>query len=200
VTKPRKPLLTGGPTQTDTGGQGDFLTPDGDNPFSDAQEGDNPYRENNIDTRYEYDSGWRVNPVAGPDGTASDAVKLHAARWKKVVRFDFERDNQRPNLPHPGAVNDNQLLTYGTVVVAAPLYGPGGETAWRASGVYVYELGKPLPEWGPFSVGTTPDVTTQPTLTAYQTTDFVGTFLADDDGTGYNLTTGGGGGGGLPYP
>lgn len=118
------------------------------------QFGDSWYTDARIDGRNEVHTGLLLVPVAGPEGTPPELIRVSAPYAKRVIEFAAERPNDRPMLPSWNTNNPNEVLAYRSIVTATPAMAPGGSRIYRTQGRYVYYLGKVPSDTSPIPVGT----------------------------------------------
>ncbi len=96
--------------------------------------------EENIDSRYEFFEGILQIPVAGPPGTPSVLVAVHAPYATRVVQWTVGRMGGKPRIPDPTPTTPNQTRGYMTFTPAAPTLTPDGTRYFRVSGLYTFYL------------------------------------------------------------
>lgn len=112
-----------------------------------------------IDTEYVEDTGLRVLASGGIDGTQNQGTvtRIHRGMTRKVVKWVAERINKMPILPSKNTQNPNEVLISSLIYPANPVQGAIGiQKLYRVSGVYVYDLVKPMDENSIYPMGTTP--------------------------------------------
>lgn len=120
------------------------------NLFSNDQGGDNFYSDFRMRVTYATDMGVLGMPVAGPPGTPIEVIQIHGGMTYKVVEFVAEREIVPPRVPHPGAVDPNNVLKFWRVTPATPVLLPSGlARVWQVSGTYVYLLKVPFGDTPP---------------------------------------------------
>lgn len=100
------------------------------------------YGRYNVRTHHVARSGWAQLPIAGPPGTGSRAVRLHAPCSSKVITWIVEAllpANVKPTLPHWDTGDPADVLLSAEVMLDAPVIQPTGDVfAWRVMGEYHY--------------------------------------------------------------
>jgi hypothetical protein len=146
--------------------------------LADVQATDTWYPQNTFDIRYELVTGDTVMRPMGPDGLPGERVKLSSGAWSATIQWSYERANDWPECPHPDIGDPNYVLIYASITPAKPQEGIGAHRAFRVSGIYIYQLLKPLADFGPFPTATSPESKAQIGDNTLPTLSFVRGALA----------------------
>jgi hypothetical protein len=137
--------------------------------------------EQGMVSNFSWDYGELAVPVAGPDGTPCEIVKLHAKMCFKRVPFHLQRVGNKPDIPSANTSNPNEILIRKGIAPNAPgIMAPQQEQVWTVDGVYEYVMRVPLAESDPIPCGS---------LTFDPTSPNANVFIAGDFSTSYFGTT-----------
>lgn len=107
-------------------------------PFTDAQRSVAFYGDYAIDSEYDWASGLMQAPVAGPPGSPSVLIQVHAPYSRKLVFWRCQRKGLKPLLPAANTSNANEVLATWSCTPSAPMLSPTGDPQYRVSGTYAY--------------------------------------------------------------
>lgn len=119
------------PPGLDNGSPGGF-------PFTDAQRSFAHYNDYSIDSSYEWESGLLQVPVAGPPGSPSVLIQVHAPYSRKTVSWNAQRYGLKPLLPSANTGNANEVLYNWVCSPQAPVLSATGTPQYAVSGQYEY--------------------------------------------------------------
>lgn len=120
---------------------------------------------NELHALYEYESGLRVQTPMGKESADGDVVRVHSARYTKVIEWSYNRWNAWPEVPHPDTGDPNLVLLRAEVQPQKPIQGPNGTRLFKIVGRYEYAFIKPpftIDNPGPLATATSPESTAQP--------------------------------------
>jgi hypothetical protein len=143
--------------------------------------------QNLNDNRYDYDTGTRQMPVAGPPGTPSQIVQLYAPTSSRTTLYTAESiggansyGGPIPNLPKMGVDGGNTVLTSWVVQPASPTTDAEGNLLRnRVTVQMTYRHVYPIPTQldgtpaAPLSGGMSPILNTAQYQNAVQPSNFV---------------------------
>lgn len=93
-------------------------------------------------TDYHTDMGLMACPQAAPASTSCTnpvvISRRHTGITWKIVRWVMARVNDRPSLPSPTPLNDNEVLFDEQVGGHVPSFMPDGQPLWCQRGLYLY--------------------------------------------------------------
>ncbi len=136
------------------------------NPFSQAHQ-EKYYRINRIVTRYIWNQGTNLLPVAKPGNSANQVtpsviVQTSSPFGYKIVTWVIERMGQFPLLPDWEPDNANQVFASSEINFGNVQPEPNGQPVFHIEGTYVYLLKQPISiKNGIFHIGMQPVIMNQ---------------------------------------